>query len=348
MFGKNLKYYRLKKDMTKKDLADACGLTSMAISNYESGKRMPDMAMIKKMADVLDIYVVDFLDSRNMDLEFKHCEFRKNTKLTKSQQEFVRESVEEYFSRFFDAIDCLGGNPLCDPIKCHTLSLSENYQDNALTLREHLHLSPTGPVDELVATLENLSILVFEIEVINDAFCGMNGTVNNYPYIVINKKMRAERKRTTIAHELAHIMFDWSSISDSDQERMATEIAGAFLISNDDLIRELGQKRTRLTKDLNMVCEEYGISMYQLIMRARQANIVSESFAKEFYIYANKAKWKQNEPNRVLKAEQPLLFKQLVCRAVNEEGISIQRGAELLNIPISELNDYCGLLEVYA
>ena len=39
MFEKNLKYYRLKKNMSMKDLAEACGVTSMAISNYESGKR---------------------------------------------------------------------------------------------------------------------------------------------------------------------------------------------------------------------------------------------------------------------------------------------------------------------
>ena len=41
MFEKNLKYYRLKNKMTRKALAEAIGVTPMAISNYESGKRRP-------------------------------------------------------------------------------------------------------------------------------------------------------------------------------------------------------------------------------------------------------------------------------------------------------------------
>ena len=53
MFEKNLKYYRLKKNMTKRALAEACGVTPMAITNYESGKRRPEMAIIKKMAEAL-------------------------------------------------------------------------------------------------------------------------------------------------------------------------------------------------------------------------------------------------------------------------------------------------------
>ncbi|MCF0134293.1 MAG: ImmA/IrrE family metallo-endopeptidase [Blautia sp.] len=346
MFEKNLKYFRLKKKMSKKDLAEMCGITPMAISNYESGKRVPDMETINKLAAALGVYVADFLDSRNDQLVFSHCEFRKKSKLTKTEQEFVRESVEEYFSRFFDAIECLGGNPLPEPVKCHDLDLSSDYQKNASELRRYLKLSSSGPVDELTAVLENLGILIFEIEMDNDSFAGMNGTVNGYPYIVINKNIRPERKRTTIIHELSHIMFNWSGISDEDQEKMSTAIAGAFLISNDDLFRELGPRKSKLTKDLILVCEEYGISMYLLVLRANQVGIMNDGLTREFYIKANKANWREKEPSRVKEPEKPMLFKQLVYRAINEEGISIQKGAEFLGIPTSEMNEYCGLMEV--
>ena len=43
MISKNIKYYRLMKFMSKKELADAVNVTPMAISNYESGKRIPEM-----------------------------------------------------------------------------------------------------------------------------------------------------------------------------------------------------------------------------------------------------------------------------------------------------------------
>lgn len=344
MFEKNLKYYRLKKNMSMKDLAEACGVTSMAISNYESGKRKPDMDIINKLADALGIYVADFLASRNNDISFEHCEFRKNSTLSKTQQEYVRESVEEYFSRFFDAVECLGGNPLPNPPQCHTLSRTGDSDEDAKQLRRCLGLQEEGPVDELIGILENKGILVFELDIDNDRFSGMNGFVNEYPYIVINKNMSPERKRTTILHELAHLMFKWDICEDNEKE--ATAIAGATLISKNDLIRELGIHKSALTKDMILVCQEYGISMYLLVKRASLVGIISDSLAKEFYIKANKANWRKAEPQRVRNIEKPMLFNQLVYRAVNEEGISLQRGAELLRIPVSEMNEYCGLVEV--
>ncbi len=346
MFEKNLKYYRLKKNMSMKDLAEAIGVTSMAISNYESGKRQPEIEMINKLAEALGVKVVDFLTSRNSHLDFKHCEFRKQSALTKTQQELIRESVEEYFSRFFDAVDCLCGNPLPTPPKCYTLELSGSYQQDALTLREHLGVPKEGPVDELIGILENKGIMVHELDIDDDHFSGINGFVNGYPYIVVNKNMNPERKRTTIIHELAHLMFVWDESKEKENELLATQIAGAFLITDTDLFRELGLKKTRLTKDMILVCEEYGISMYLLVKRAAQVNIMSASLEKDFYIKANKAHWKKHEPPRVKKPEEPLLFKQLVYRAVNEEGVSIQRGAELLQISYSDVEKYCGLMEV--
>lgn len=346
MFEKNLKYYRLKKNMSMKDLAEAVGVTSMAISNYESGKRRPEIEIINKMADVLGVKVVDFLASRNSRLEFKHCEFRKHSILTKSHQELIRESVEEYFGRFFDAVDCLCGDPLPTPPKCYTLKLSGSYQQDALNLRKHLGISEDGPIDELICILENKGIMVCELDIDDNHFSGINGFVNGYPYIVYNKNMNPERKRTTIIHELAHLMFVWDEREEKANEILATQIAGAFLITDSDLVRELGFKKSRLTKDMILVCEEYGISMYLLVKRAAQVKIMSSSLEKEFYIKANKAHWNKHEPQRVKKPEHPLLFKQLVYRAVNEEGVSIQRGAELLKMPYSDVEKYCGLMEV--
>ncbi len=38
-----------------------------------------------------------------------------------------------------------------------------------------------------------------------------------------------------------------------------------------------------------------------------------------------------------IERETPVLFEQLVYRAVNEEDISVQRGAELLKVPFSNI-----------
>lgn len=346
MFEKNLKYYRLQKNMSMKELAAAVGVTSMAISNYESGKRKPEIEIINKMAEVLEIRVVDFLNRRNNGLKYQHFEFRKNSSLTKGQQEYVKESVEEYFSRFFDAVEYLGGNPLPNAPECHVLELTDCYRTDAINLRKHMGFSDTGPIDEIISILENKGILVVEIEIDNDSFSGINGLVNEYPYIAINKGITPERKRTTIIHELAHLIFNWDEKNEKENEKRATAIAGAFLITDSDLYRELGQRKTALTKDLILVCQEYGVSMYLLVKRAAQAGIMSSSLEKNFYMKANKADWKRNEPSRIKNPEEPTLFRQMVLRAINEEGVSVQKGAELLKMPYSEVENFCGLVEV--
>lgn len=340
MFEKNLKYYRLKMNMTKAALAEACGVSPMAISNYESGKRKPDIAIINKMADVLGVHVVDFLSSRNENLLFKHGEFRKKTVLTKGEQDYVREAVEDYFNRFFTAIGFLGGDPLPAPPKCACLHVSGDYESDAANLRAYFELPKIGPVEDIVALIEKKGFLVLFLDIENDAFSGMNGYVNDYPYIVIRSNMNVMRKRTTIVHELAHILFDWRDVA-LDEEKHSTAIAGAFLITEYDLFRELGQKRSSMTRDMTWVCTEYGISTYLLAKRASQAGILSDGAARDFYIKANKVHWRTDEPEWNIKKEESTLFKQLVLRAVIEEGLGIQRAAELLKVPSADIEKNC-------
>lgn len=337
MFSKNLKYYRLKNQLTKKALADKVHVTSMAITNYEDGSRKPSMELVKALADALDVRVSDFLAVRNENLVFRHGEFRKNASLTKAQQEFVRESVEEYFGRFMTVVEILGGEVLPDAPACHVLLLSEDNEKNAAALRQHLGFAPDGPIEELIGKLENKGILVYECPIDNQKFSGMNGFVDDRPYIVINPNMSPERIRSTIVHELAHLMFVWpEDMEDKQTEDQATAIAGAFLFPKSDAVRELGIRRSAITYALQLVAKEYGISMMLLATRANRCGIISDSVAKRFYIAASQLGWRTNEPSRI-NPEHPGLFEQLVYRAVNEEEISIQRGAELLQKPYRDL-----------
>lgn len=343
MFNKNLKYYRLQKNMSKKELADKCGVSAMAITHYESGERKPDIDMIKKLAEALGVFVADFLVERNASLSFVHGEFRKQASLSESKQEFIRESVEEYFSRFFDAVECLGGNPLPDPPCTKILEWNKDPEIDAKNLKRALKFPVIGPIKELYAALENCGFLIFELNYDCRKFSGMNGMVNQYPYIVINANMTPERKRSTIVHELVHLMFSHNADFDEKEEDLVTEVSGAFLISKRDLLRELGTRRTRVTKDFVLVCEEYGISLYLLVKRAELAGIISSALAKDFYIIANRAGYKKNEPVHIKNPEAPSLLKQLVYRAVNEEGLSLARGAELLGTDVSDIEQFYGL-----
>lgn len=346
MFGKNLKYYRLKKNMSMKELADLVNVSPMAISHYEKEERKPDMQTIKALAMALQVRVTDFLANRDTSLEFCHGEFRKNSKLSAKQQDFIKEEVEEYFGRFYQTVNLLGGEALPDHPALHSLELSDSLEDNALKMREKLELSKNGPIGGLIEILENKGILVYLCEIENDDFSGMNGTVNGRPYIIINKNMNPQRIRSTIAHELAHLMFKWpENMSDKDIENTANAISGAFLFPIIDMKRELGVRRKAITNDMIGVCREYGISMYMLVMRANKSGIVNDNVARHFYIKANQKGWRKNEPS-LAKNEQTRLFQQLVYRAVTENEITAQKGAELLHESYDTVMKECATMEV--
>ena len=77
MFCKNLKYYRLKNNMSRKELASLAGISPMSVSYYENGERRPGMDTIKKLAEVLGVKVTDFLSSRDDSLNLSMENFGK-------------------------------------------------------------------------------------------------------------------------------------------------------------------------------------------------------------------------------------------------------------------------------
>ena len=342
MFSKNLKYYRLLKGMSKKELAKQVNITPMAITNYENGDRYPDMDIMKRIAKCLEVKVSDFLEVRNENIVFSHNEFRKNTSLSKENQELIHESVEEYFSRFMNIVEILGGEVMPPFSKIHATKITNNIDEDAKKLREYLGFAQEGPLEDLVGKLENKGFLIMFKSIDNNLFSGINGTVNGRPYIMINENMSPERQRSTLGHELAHIIFDWSNVNMSEKEieNYATAISGAFLFPKSDVIRELGIHRTSISKDMEFVAKEYGISMFLIAKRAELSNVVSQKVAKDFYIFASKQGWRKKEPNRI-PPEKAYLFNQLVYRAVNEKEISIQKGAELLKVPYNQVAENC-------
>jgi transcriptional regulator with XRE-family HTH domain len=63
--AKNIKNARTKKNMTQLELADMVGVSYQAVSNWERGNSMPDIAKITDIAKALDISVSELLGEDN-------------------------------------------------------------------------------------------------------------------------------------------------------------------------------------------------------------------------------------------------------------------------------------------
>ena len=53
--GDRIRYYRLKREMTQKQLAEKCGLNESTIRNYELGNRTPKLEIIEDIANALEV-----------------------------------------------------------------------------------------------------------------------------------------------------------------------------------------------------------------------------------------------------------------------------------------------------
>ena len=60
--GENIKRLRREKKLTQKQLGELCGINEANIRKYESGKQIPRLATIEKIAAGLEVDVVDSTD----------------------------------------------------------------------------------------------------------------------------------------------------------------------------------------------------------------------------------------------------------------------------------------------
>lgn len=55
--GKNIRKLRMRQQMSQDDLAPYLNICRQTLSNYEIGKRLPDIDMLIKLADIFDVSI---------------------------------------------------------------------------------------------------------------------------------------------------------------------------------------------------------------------------------------------------------------------------------------------------
>src|SRR5262249_8725470 len=157
-------------------------------------------------------------------------------------------------------------------------------------------------------------------------------------------KLSLERRRLTLAHELEHrVSADSATLSEKDKEKAATVFAGAFLMPRDHLLHEVGKHRNALGyKELIVLKRMYSVSDAALLVRLRQLDVISQ--ATLVYAFQTIARtWRTVEPEQIEeprergRLERALRFERLCYRALAEGLISLSKAAELLRLPVTDV-----------
>ena len=65
--GKFIASKRKEKNMTQSELAEKLGVTDKSIGNWENGRNMPDLSLLKPLCKELDITVNDLLSGEKLN-----------------------------------------------------------------------------------------------------------------------------------------------------------------------------------------------------------------------------------------------------------------------------------------
>ena len=345
MFGDRLKLARRKAGHSLRGLSTALDgeVTAQAIGKYERGEMMPSSGILTRLGKVLGVSLT-YLLSEQVD-ELEDVVFRRLASTSAGERAQVSAEVIDRLQRYLTIEEILELDSGSWRAGDRFLGEVEEGEILAEDMRREWRLG-IDPISNLTSLLEDRGIKVLVIE-LPARVSGLTCLVcrrrqrRKIPVIVVNRRATLERRRFTLAHELAHRLIDESS--PVDYEKAANVFAGAFLVPREHLVREVGAAR-RATgyQELIELKRMYRVSAATLLMRFRQVGVIDDStLAYAFQTFARG--WRSDEPEPLEEGgeagrhEVPRRFERLCYRALAEGFISPGKASELLQQPLAEV-----------
>lgn len=346
MFGGRLRLARKRAGLSMRSLAERVEpkVTAQAISKYEAGKMMPSSAVLVGLGKALDVSL-DFLMSTQVEA-LDGLEFRKHSSTSVRDRAKAEAILMDNLDRYLTIEEILGMQPAGDCFESHrydNVATEEEIDDRADELRDAWALG-MDPVPSLCALLEGKGIKVVEAD-LPERIDGLTCHVlrSGKPIadaIVVSNRTNIERKRFTLAHELAHRIIRYTGNPAIELEAAMTRFAGAFLVPGRHLLEEAGESRHRITYyEIIRLKRTYGVSAATMLVRLGQVGVLrSSAVQRAWRTYAHS--WRKSEPEPISGTygfaafEKPRRFESLVWRAVGEELISPVRAAALLKLSL--------------
>ncbi|WP_299656397.1 XRE family transcriptional regulator [uncultured Jannaschia sp.] len=350
MLGQRLKLARKKAGLSLRDLAERMEphVSAQAISKYEADKMLPSSSVLVGLGRSLDVSL-DFLMGGQVE-ELCGIEFRKHSRTGAKDRARAEAIVLEHLEDYLAVEDILDAPPQANAFGDEVGLRVESFEQidhAARKLRRSWKLG-IDPIPSLSALLEEKGIRLVQAD-LPERFDGLTCTVrcagerSSFPVVVVSSRASVERRRFTLAHELAHRIIASSDNPNISLEKAMNRFAGAFLAPEEHLCSEFGGGRHGTTyREILRVKHVYGMSAAAMLVRLGQTGLLPEGVVQyAFRTWARR--WRTEEPEPLREGEgfdafeRPRRYKSLVWRAVGEEMISPVRAAQLLKKPLADV-----------
>ena len=342
MFSERLKIARKRSGLSLRDLSSRMeGIVSaQAIGKYERGEMMPSSTVAIALAKALDVSMSYLLSTSEVSLQ--SVEFRKLASTKVRERAAVEAEVLDNVERYLQVEDLLGidsSRQETPGVAPYPIDSVEDAERAALAVRAGWNLGG-GPIPDMTELLEERGIKVFKLGLpksVDGLTCHVHRAEGeDVPVVVCSTAKSIERQRFTIAHELGHMVMEIPP--GVSEEKACHRFAGAFLVPEEELMREVGRRRLNFgSGELIEVKRMFGVSAAALVVRMRDLGIIAEGTVGEIFRGVGKS-WRRDEPCPLERTESPGRFRRLCLRALAEGAISESKAAELLGIPVSEID----------
>ncbi|MCX6647753.1 MAG: ImmA/IrrE family metallo-endopeptidase [bacterium] len=347
--SQNVRRYRLAKGMSQPVLAEAAGISLPAVKNLEGAKSVPRVRTVEAIAHALGVPLRDlFLPVRKLQT----VRFRSAKKMQN------RENILADAARWLDEYNYLEGL-LDDKLEYRLGNIQSSRTDKGIIkvakkCRAELGLDKNEPIYDICGLLESGGIKVYPVKSSSDGFFGLSISAHDGgPAVVVNtwERIQIERQVFSAAHELGHLVlhkdaFDVERIDENeDEEKQAHLFASHFLMADEAFVKEWNEAAglhwiDRVIKVKRIFRVSYGTVLFRLI----DHRVADESIWLKF-----KYDFKQKFGISISNKTEPMplqhgdffedRFSRLIRQALEEEKISLSRGAELLRITIEDMHD---------
>lgn len=330
---------RVRRGVSKTELAAEVGVSAAAIGQYEAGVNSPRTDILEQLAKSLDVHPGFFGTGRPLArIDTVHAHFR-SLRATRVSDRQKALAIATLVWELTFALERYVKLP--DP-DLPAARVGTPPSEAAALLRRHWNL-PDGPVQHLVSTAESFGIVVIvrplgEIDSV-DAF---STTIVDRPIIVTTPR-RSEnvfRHRFSIAHEIGHLLLHAESGEYSASlEQEADEFAAEFLTPSASMDVALPQ-RLNLSA-LDRVGRTWGVSPHSLVRRMVERGRTTESSARRAYQRLAMTSAPTADPTSIYPGEVPTLLKKAADLAA-EYGAGAPALAETLKIRPHQVRDLLG------
>lgn len=350
MNGQRLELARKRAGFSLRGLSDELGgqPSHQAIRKYEKDEMTPSSSVLVALAKALSVSV-DFLMSDQVQA-LEGVEFRKLSSTSAKDRARVEAEVMDRVDRYLTVeelleLDTAHWSPPIQPVR---LTDEKDAEEIADKVRDAWDLGD-DPIPNLTELLEERGLKVFLIA-LPQSVSGLTCWVarpddgKQMPVIVVNRNHGLERRRFTLAHELAHRVLN--SDAPINIERAANRFAGAFLVPASHLRHRVSSaqhpgRRQISYGEIIRLKRFYRVSAAALLMRLGQIEVLSES-AMRYAFQTVASSWRKSEPepleeNDKQVFEKPRRFERLCYWALAEHLIAPTRAAQLLQVPMSTI-----------